>query len=693
MPSDNLQVLYDEFWEDILLDAQTTGELQATAFFEKYAAIAAENGDCGDLECSHARKEGSNGYQIDGYALDVEQRELVLAVSDFRSSDELQSLNLSNLSVLFRRGERFLENSLKSDFVSQLEETSDDFQVAHLIHANADFIMRVRVIVFSNARLVARKRQVETKKTGGRILNFSVLDFSRYADIIESRTGSEPIDIDIAEMNGGAIPCIKAFSGGDEYESYLIALPGKLVAEIYSRYGARLLEQNVRTFLQARTKVNRGIINTISDRPDMFFAYNNGLTATASGIRTAPLSDGGLGLAEVSNLQIVNGGQTTASILYARDRNISDLFSVYVQMKLSVVKPEMIEEVVPKISRFANTQNRISEADFFASHPFHLEMEKISRRLTAPPRDGALHGSRWFYERARGQYKDEQVYIREGERKRFQLQYPKDQLVLKTDVAKYELTFECKPNLVSQGAQKAFLAFADEISDRWEKDAKQLGEGYFKDLMSKAIVFRWTDRMIGSSEWYRKDRGYKAQIVTYAVSWMVEQVRQGLHSEIDLRRIWARQSVPEPLMQVLSDAAPLVAAVIKDAPESVRNISEYAKHQACWTAVQNKVALALPADIGFCVIDRGETKQVQKDDRAIAKIDSDIDLDVLLLKLIPHLNEVREAADRNSLLSPTGDRAMNKLSSGRVNLTKSEKKVMREMLVRLDDVGVELPSL
>ena len=138
MPSDNLQDLYDEFWEDILLDAQTTGELQATAFFEKYAAIAAENGDCGDLECSHARKEGSNGYQIDGYALDVEQRELVLAVSDFRSSDELQSLNLSNLSVLFRRGERFLENSLKSDFVSQLEETSDDFQVAHLIHANAD---------------------------------------------------------------------------------------------------------------------------------------------------------------------------------------------------------------------------------------------------------------------------------------------------------------------------------------------------------------------------------------------------------------------------------------------------------------------------------------------------------------------------------------------------------------------------
>ena len=626
MSTDKLQDLYDEFWADILLDAQSTGELQATAFFEKYAAVAAENGDCGDLECSHARKEGPSGYQVDGYALDVERRELVLAVSDFRSSDDLQSLNLSNLGVLFRKGERFFENSLRSDFVSRLEETSDDFQVAHLIHANADFINRVRFIVFSNARLVARKRQVQTKNTGGRTLNFSVLDFSRYADIIESRTGSEPIDIDIGELNGRAIPCIRAFSGGDEYESYLIALPGTLVAEMYSRYGGRLLEQNVRTFLQARTKVNRGIINTINSRPDMFFAYNNGLTATASGIRTAPLPEGGLGLAGVSNLQIVNGGQTTASILYARDRNNSDLSAVYVQMKLSVIKPEMVEEVVSRISRFANTQNRISEADFFASHPFHLEMEKISRRLTAPPKEGVLHGSRWFYERARGQYKDEQAYMPEGERKRFQLQHPKDQVVLKTDVSKYELTFECRPYLVSQGAQKAFLAFADEISDRWERDAKLLGEGYFKDLVSKAIVFRWTDRMIGSSGWYRSDRGYKAQIATYTVAWVVNQVRSERDSEIDLRQVWARQSVPEALAQVLADAGPLVAAVIKDAPESVRNISEYAKRQACWTAVQNEMAMRLPTNIESCLIDRGETKLIRKDDRAVKKIDDEIEL-------------------------------------------------------------------
>lgn len=693
MSIDNLHVLYDEFWEDILLDAQTTGELQATAFFEKYAAIAAENGDCGDLERSHARKEGSNGYQIDGYDLDRERREFVLVVSDFRSGTELQSLNLSTLGILFRRGERFFENSLRSEFISQLEETSDAFQVAHLIYTNANFIRRVRIIVFSNARLVARKRQIESKQVGGIIFNFSALDFSRYYDIIESKTGSEPIDIDIEELNGGAIPYIKAFSGGEEYESYLIALPGKLVAEIYSRYGARLLEQNVRTFLQARTKVNRGIINTINDRPDMFFAYNNGLTATATEVKLKPLPSGGLGLSEVTNLQIVNGGQTTASILYARDRNNSDLSSVYVQMKLSVVKTNMIEDVVQKISRFANTQNRISEADFFASHSFHLEMEKISRRLTAPPKDGALNASRWFYERARGQYKDAQAYIRDSERKRFQLRYPKDQLIIKTDVSKYELTFDCKPFLVSQGAQKAFLAFANEISIRWEKDAKEFGEGYFKDLMSKAIVFRWTDRMIGTSEWYRSDRGYKAQIVTYTVAWVVNQVRQNLNAELNLREIWARQSVPEALALVLSNAAPRVAAVIKDAPESVRNISEYAKRSDCWVAVQSKVVLTLPDNIGRHVIDWSKAKQIRNDDRATKKIDDDIDFDMQLLNLIPHLDEIKEAANRNSILSPIGSKAIGKLSSGKFQLTKSEKKVIRELLSNLDAVGVELPKI
>ena len=291
-----------------------------------------------------------------------------------------------------------------------------------------------------------------------------------------------------------------------------------------------------------------------------------------------------------------------------------------------------------------------------------------------------------------GQYRDEQAYMKDGKRRRFQLQYPRGQVLVKTDVSKYELTFECKPYLVSLGAQKAFLSFADEISSRWEKDAKKLGEGYFKDVISKAILFRWTDRMVGSSEWYRRERGYKAQIVTYTVAWVVSKVRNELNAEIDLRQIWSRQSVPEPLATALSEAAPHVATAIKETPESVRNVSEYAKRQACWASVRDRVGLALQTSLRSCVIDKSSVDHVRKEDRAVKRIDDDIDLEMLLVELMPYIREIREAADRNNLLSPMNDRAMGKLAAGRTQLTKSEKKAMRWMFGRLDEVGVELPS-
>ena len=689
MPIDRLEAEYKEFRQEILLEAQSSAELQATVFFNTYGAVAAENGDCGDLECAHVHKEGSNGYQLDGFLLDRDRQELVLVVSDFRSSVELQTLNRTALEALFRRSERFLDNSLKSGFVSKLEETSDDFQVAHLIKESERDIEQVKIIVFSNARLVARNREVETRRRNNRLVSYGVLDFSRYVDIIESKTGHEEIDIDVEQLLGEAIPCIKAYSDGKDYESYLAAIPGSFVADIYSKFGARLLEQNVRTFLQARTKVNQGIINTLNDRPDMFFAYNNGLTATASSIRTTLLSGNGLGLAAVTNLQIVNGGQTTASILYARDRRNVDLSSVYVQMKLSIVKSEIVEDVVSKISRFANSQNRISEADFFASHPFHIEMEKISRRLTAPPKEGSLHGSRWFYERARGQYRDEQAYMRKSERARFQLQYPKEQLLLKTDVAKYELAFECKPHVVCLGAQKAFLSFADTISKRWEKNARQLGEGYFKNLVSMAIIFRWTDRMIGVSGWYRTDRGYKAQVVAYTVAWVVHVIRNELEKKIDLRHIWMCQSVPPPLASLISNAAPNVAQIVKDAPESVRNISEYAKNVACWEAVKSKVRLQVPHELDSCLIDHNSEKEIQLDDRKEQKIVNELELEVLLYELAPQIGLIRSAAARNEFLTANGIRAMDKISSGQLYLTRTEKKAMQETLSKLSEVGVE----
>ena len=188
----------------------------------------------------------------------------------------------------------------------------------------------------------------------------------------------EDVVVDLTSYSAGGLYCLQAFNENAKYASYLLVIPGSIIADLYDLYGEMLLEQNVRTFLQFRGKVNKGIRNTIQNEPEMFFAYNNGLCATAEEVRVDPKSSRML---SIKNLQVVNGGQTTASIFTAYKKLNTDLSKVYVQVKLTVIQPEKVEVVVPKISEYANTQNRVSAADFFSNHPFHLRIEEISRRL------------------------------------------------------------------------------------------------------------------------------------------------------------------------------------------------------------------------------------------------------------------------------------------------------------------------
>ncbi len=688
----DIEQAHNEFWDDLIRDAEVKKDVQAAIFFDIYSGVAAENGDSGDLEYCPVRKEGSHGFQIDGYLLDADQGELVIAISDFRADREIQSLNAAHIDSSYRKAQRFFNNALTNEFVVSLEETGYAFQAAYLINQYASQIRRVKFLLLTNARFASRRKSIETEKVNGRMFAYNLLDFSRYLDIQNSRTGIEPIELDMKELNGDPLPCLKAHTQTGQYASYLIVMPGKLLADIYGAYGARLLEQNVRTFLQARTKVNKGIINTIKQTPEMFFAYNNGLTATASHIDLDFGFQGGLGVRSISDLQIVNGGQTTASILYARDKEECDLEKVFVQVKLSVVHPENVKEIVPKISKFANTQNRISEADFFASHPFHVRLEKISRRLPAPQRENTLVNTKWFYERARGQYRDKQAYLSDAQRRKFQSEYPSDQLIVKTDLAKYEMTFAGNPALVSQGAQKCFLSYADEITKAWDKDDSSINEEYFKQLIAKAIVFRWSDKMIAQSDWYKNDRGYKAQVVTYTISWLVDRIKSKFNSQLDLNLIWRRQDPADEIKTVLQNAAVKIAASIKNAPPEVRNIGEYCKKQFCFENLKKSIEMELPESLKAYLIDKDEATLRKKEAKTVQKIDSDIDIDIKIVELMPHWKSIRDFSMSSDLLTSNGDRAISKLLRGNINLTRSEKIALTELLASMDEIGYEVPA-
>jgi hypothetical protein len=359
-------------------------------------------------------------------------------------------------------------------------------------------------------------------------------------------------------------------------------------------------------------------------------------------------------------------------------------------MKLSVVNPQRLEEIVPKISRFANTQNKVSEADFFASHPVHLVLEQISRRQTAPAKPGSLSGSKWFYERARGQYRDRLAYGTPAERRRFELEFPRDQFIDKTELAKVEVTFDCRPHIVSRHGQKCFLEFAETIGKVWTASEATFNELWFRRAVAKAITFNWTDKMVGTSNWYKEDRGYKVQIVTYTIAWLVHHLQsQGF--ELDLDLIWQRQELPEEIGAVMRELAPQVAVTLKDAPPQVRNIDSYCKLQACWAAVSAATYTFTSSLDGF-VIDHAEAERVRKQAIAAKKTDIDIDFDRIVVAMLEDTEPYMTFARAKRLLTPKSDAALRRLTRGDIRLAGTERNALKYMLEKMQHAGFEFPD-
>lgn len=691
MVDDALELEYQEFTSELRAQVEASEESFRSVFFETYAELAAENGDCPDLAPCEVQQDGRGGYRVDGYAFDQERGIYFVAICDPREASELETLNAAQLDSLNTRARRFVEQVLQPGFEAMYADGSPEDIAGGAIARQPALLKRIQILVFSGARLSTRKPPELSGEIDGRPVVSNVLDFARFSAIARSRGSVEPIEIDLSALAGGPVPCLPASTGAGGYQSYLIALPGEVLAAFYGLYGPRLLEQNVRTFLQARTKVNKGIIGTLRETPEMFFAYNNGLTATATAVRTERLPDGMLGIAGIEDLQIVNGGQTTASILHARDQG-ANLENVFVQMKLSVVQPQLVEEVVPRISRFANTQNRISEADFFSGHPFHVTMEQISRRVAPPPRAGALTGQKWFYERARGQYRDARARGTSSERRRFEAEFPKAQLIEKTDLAKYELTFAARPHTVCLGAQKCFLAFAEHIAKDWEASPLSFNDGWFRNAAARALIFRWTDRMIGGSAWYRSDRGHKSQTVAYTIAWLQHHLRKLGKAGLNLQLVWNQQEIPEELRTVIEALAPQIAAKLREAPEHVRNIGEFAKQQACWAMIA-RTEFVIPDLPETILLDREDQKEAARDEVAVRRIDVDIELDRLMVALAGRTDEVATFARKHGLLSPKSDAALRRMGRAQFALPPSERNALRHLFDRMIDEGFQMPAV
>jgi hypothetical protein len=640
----NIAEFYEEFMQDVVASSGTLNDFNETVFTERLCDFLVDQAIIENYTYAGYKKV-SKGIRLDAWDFNEDTEVLNLFVTDFRFSKELETLSSTDVTKSFKRATKFFAESLNKRFHPSLEESAPGYELARKIYDKSSSISRVQFFLLSNAQLSERVEVVEGNEIEGVSCTYDIWDITRLYRIESSGTAREDVLVDFQEFSPEGIPCLPAFTGSDSFESYLLVMPGKLVADLYDRFGERLLEQNVRSFLQFRGTVNKGIRNTIQNEPEMFFAYNNGLTATAEHVETDKNQSK---IKSVANLQIVNGGQTTASIFTAMKKGKAELSNVYVQVKLTVIPPDKVDVLVPKISEYANTQNKVTAADFFSNHPFHLRIEDISRRLWAPSPDGGLRETHWFYERARGQYANAQAKLTPAKIKEFLVKNPRKQMFTKTDLAKFENTMSMQPHIVSLGAQKNFARFASEIGNKWDKNEQQFNELYFKQLVAKAILFRFLDETIMKQNWYG---GYKANIVTYTLAKLAYMV-SGIGKCLDLDQIWKDQKLSTALEAQLLTIAQMVNERIQVTPDDTTNVTEWCKKELCWRLIQ-EVPISLGKELNSELKDIEEITDTKKEAEKNQKMDNGIVVQQYVIKKGAHYwKQVAQYGLERSLLSP-----------------------------------------
>lgn len=632
---------------------------------------------------------------IDGYAFDSVDKSCVVLLSDFSNSDQIETLTLTDIDRLYNNMRYLVAAALDGYIVeNKFEESSTGYTFA--VEAKRLFdigeISKFRFYILTDKRLSERVKNLKKDPINGKRVELNAWDINRFYGLFTSAQGKEEIEIDASAVAGGGIPFVSA-TKGDDYSAYLAVVPGSFLADIYLEYGSRLLEGNVRSFLSIRGKVNKAIRGTILQAPDMFFAYNNGIAATATEIETKS-EDGKHLITKIKDMQIINGGQTTASIANAVLQDKADLSEIYVPMKLSVVDHDKAKDMIPEISKSANSQNKVDEADFFSNHPYHVRLEEYSRRVLAPPVDGNQYQTSWFYERARGQYVQEQMKLTRGERKKFQLKNPKTQLLRKVDVAKFINSYEQRPQIVSRGAQKNMRDFAEQIGKQWSprEQNTSFNEYYYKKLIALAILFKSTEKIVSAQQWYQEIKAYRANIVTYSIALIMHEIgKQHLGKTLDFLKIWNNQSISPELEAQLVRTTREVFDFITREDRTTLNVTEWCKNEECWKRAQNHTFMLLESFVET-LADSSEEDQEKSSAQKEQKVNNQISAEIELINLgADYWKRVLEFGRNDKLLSEMEDGllmvAANFDRTGRIPSDKQAKLIM-QIRNRLFDEGL-----
>lgn len=632
-----------EFLESLRADSAISGSDTVDEFLTRTLGMLVDYDEIQDpqrIGCGDKRCSGNHVMRADGYCFDETDHSLVLVISDFQDSHDTDNLTMSRVDDLYWRMYYFLNEICNGRMEDYFDDSDDILKVARLIrkrmNALADDpeqILKVKLYIITNKDLspdllnqnlletkirktkgqksVKTTKKIKKSDFEGKPLEINLWSPERFYEK-EKSLNNDPIVIDFeTDYHSVGIPCIKGNIGENlGYEAYIAIIPGKLLADIYINHGSKVLEGNVRAFLgtSGSKSVNSGIRRTINNEPNKFFTYNNGIATTAADVETQEI-DGQLYITKIVDLQIINGGQTTASLAEAvLKKTNTELDGIFVPMKLTVIDDRETEnedgvrfydQMVQAIAKYANSQNKVTAADLFSNDPFHIWMEKSSKRWLAPSAKYAIPTG-WYYERSRKRYQQELFKIRSVvDQKRFQAKFPKDQLITKEQLGMYLTTMAQRPHIVAKGKNFVIKEFNTIITQEYRANKAVFNEFYFKKCICAAIIYRTVDNYLETNKdsakkqtgfWY-KAGGYKLDIVPYSIAKILHSIPKGYTLNWDY--IWNHQMVSPAFMREIELATKMTNDFICDSHGII--VTEYCKKEDTWVAFRDTVSYT-PSD-------------------------------------------------------------------------------------------------
>ena len=577
MVNDKILEFYKEFQDEVLTYVKENSPISTnTAFKTLFLSYLTEAGETLVSDCMLVDfKKDSENMKLDGYAFSEYFRSLTLLVSKYQAKPNPEKIKKTEIDKLLKKVSKFYKTCGTNDFEA-LEESSDGYQAYKFIKGHKADIETVNIILLTNDETI---RYIPDDVHYGKItVRFDVWDIERlYQSVLGGTAVERQLVVKLKKKYGESLPLIKVKGDNEIYDCYIGVISGELLARIYETEGQDLIQKNVRSFLQAIGKVNKGIKVSLANEPQMFMAYNNGISTIAESIAIDEGRSSGdiVDVTEITGWQIVNGGQTTASIYNAYKAKLP-LEQVNVQIKLSVIKQkDRAEEIIHNISKYANSQNKINMSDFNANDAYHVKMERLSRATPIPVAKGKSTDY-WFYERARGQYLVElNRQPTAAAKKEFKSRCPKNRCISKTVAAKCVMAYRGYPDIVSKGLETSFIYFSDMVS---KGEVPEPSEKSYIEMIAKVILFNSCDEIVKNL----KFGGFKAQQDYYTVA-LFGKYYSDLFAP---REIWDKQSINAETAKTIEELAYFVWNHFQKPTVPGVNIGQWCKKEECWELLQ-----------------------------------------------------------------------------------------------------------